>query len=215
MTRMNAWEQCEEHAVIRLLALRLLLERSEHAVAKGSRTSEDSVHVEGGRPSGWPPAPAVPSEAFRQAEKSLRDLHAVRDRESGLTPTPRESRRIAELLEFLDRDEEARRWWEIAALRGDRDARDYLDILDAEGEGKPSSCPDRPGEEFRYPEEFPSTLDFSGHESIGSRMRADRHDPASGDAGLCMPEQRQSRSLAREAEQFLTHPDRLTDGRRC
>ncbi|MFE9525152.1 hypothetical protein [Streptomyces sp. NPDC006631] len=47
-------------------------------------------------------------------------------------PDPRQLRRIAELMEIVRGDAEAREWWERAAEAGDSDAKDYLRVLDDE-----------------------------------------------------------------------------------
>ncbi|GHB51867.1 hypothetical protein GCM10010331_44260 [Streptomyces xanthochromogenes] len=45
---------------------------------------------------------------------------------------PSQLRRIAELMELLHSDEIAKPWWQRAAEAGNRDASDYLDVLESE-----------------------------------------------------------------------------------
>ncbi|WP_329163127.1 hypothetical protein OHA63_37915 [Streptomyces anulatus] len=136
MTYLSAWtHQPEERGAIRLLALWLLLEGSEQAFSKGSRINEGSVQAEGGQPSGWPPAPPCLEDGDGNHRIGVvRELRNLLKKEIDDSATPQETRRVAEILELLGRDNVARSWWEKAAIKGDEDAQDYLHILDAERE---------------------------------------------------------------------------------
>ncbi|MBH5338812.1 hypothetical protein IHE55_30185 [Streptomyces pactum] len=208
MTYLSAWtHQPEERGAIRLLALWLLLEGSEQAFSKGSRIGEDSVQAEGGQPSGWPPAPALCLENVG----AVRELRILLKKEIDDSATSQETRRVAEILEFLDRDDVARSWWEKAALKGDEDARDYLRILDAEREENLSACCGR-GKEHAE-ESFRSFVSGFVCRSAGTRVAADRVDWALGEAGVDLSEATQA--LVREIEVFLAHLDHTTGGPRC
>lgn len=122
MTHLSAWtHHPEERGAIRLLALWLLLEGSEQAVSKGSRIGENPVQAEGGQPSGWPPAPAPCPESPGSGNRRLgvrRELHSLLRKEIDDSATSQDTRRVAEILEFLDRDDEARSWWEKSSSQG-------------------------------------------------------------------------------------------------
>jgi hypothetical protein len=137
-----------------------------------------------------------------------RELHSLLKKEIDDSATPQETRRVAEILEFLDRDDEARSWWEKAAFKGDQDALDYLHVLDAEGEEKLSACCGR--EREPVDEAFRS---FVSAFACPPLLIADRLDSALGEAGVRMPEG--SQNLVREIEDFLTHLDHTTGGPRC
>ncbi|GFN01399.1 hypothetical protein [Streptomyces fulvorobeus] len=211
MTHLSAWtHHPEERGAIRLLALWLLLDGSEQAVSKGSRIGENPVQAEGGQPSGWPPAPATCPETPGIGNHRLgvrRELHSLLKKEIDDSATPQETRRVAEILEFLDRDDEARSWWKKAALKGDQDALDYLHVLDAEKEENLSACSlggEQADEAFRS---------FVSAFACPPLLIADRLDSALGEAGVRMPEG--SQNLVREIEDFLTHLDHTTGGPRC
>ncbi|MEU2481924.1 hypothetical protein ABZ571_30130 [Streptomyces sp. NPDC013130] len=214
MTYLSAWtHQPEERGAIRLLALWLLLEGSEQAVSRSSRIAEDSVQAEGGQPSGWPPAPAPCLEIVDGNHRIgvFPELRTLLKKEIDDSATPQEARRVAEILEFLNRDDVARCWWEKAALKGDEDARDYLHILDAEREEKLSACC---GCEKEHAEESLQSFvsDFVCR-SAGARVAVDRVHWALGEAGVDLSEATQA--LAREIEDFLAHLDHTTGGPRC
>ncbi|WP_159103620.1 hypothetical protein [Streptomyces sp. CS149] len=214
MTYLSAWtQQPEERGAIRLLALWLLLEGSEQAFSKGSRIGEDSVQAEGGQPSGWPPAPAPCLEIVDGNHRigAVRELRTLLKKEVDDSATPQETRRVAEILEFLNRDDVARSWWEKAALKGDEDAQDYLHILDAEREGKLSACC---GCEKEHAEEsFQSFVSDFVCRSAGARVAVDRVHWALGEAGVDLSEATQA--LVREIEDFLAHLDHTSGGPRC
>ncbi|WP_143079203.1 hypothetical protein [Streptomyces monashensis] len=215
MTYLSAWtRQPEERGTIRLLALWLLLEGSEQAFSKGSRIGEDPVQAEGGQPAGWPPAPAPCLEDHGNGNHRIgvvRELRTLLKKEVDDSATPQETRRVAEILEFLDRDNVARSWWERAALKGDEDARDYLHILDAESEEELSACCGH-GKEHTE-EAFRSFVSGFACRSAGIRVAADRVDWALGEAGVGLSEATQA--LVREIEDFLAHLDHTTGGPRC
>ncbi|MFF8445886.1 hypothetical protein ACF07U_34060 [Streptomyces californicus] len=213
MTYLSAWtHQPEERGAIRLLALWLLLEGSEQAFSKGSRINEDSVQAEGGQPSGWPPAPAPCLEIVDGNHRigAVRELRTLLKKEVDDSATPQETRRVAEILEFLNRDDVTRSWWEKAALKGDEDAQDYLHILDAEREEKLSACC---GCEKEHAEEsFQSFVSDFVCRSAGARVAVDRVHWA-GEAGVDLSEATQA--LVREIEDLLAHLDHTTGGPRC
>ncbi|MFD4559635.1 hypothetical protein ACFWP5_35840 [Streptomyces sp. NPDC058469] len=214
MTYLSAWtHQPEERGAIRLLALWLLLEGSEQAFSRSSRIGEDSVQAEGGQPSGWPPAPAPCLEIVDGNHRIsvFPELRTLLKKEIDDSATPQETRRVAEILEFLDRDDVARNWWEKAAFKGDEDARDYLRVLDAEREGNLSACCGQ-GKEHAE-ESFRSFVSGFACRSAGIRVAADRVDWALGKAGVGLSEATQA--LVREIEDFLAHLDHTTGGPRC
>lgn len=215
MTNLSAWTyQPEERGNIRLLALWLLLEGSEQTVSKGPRISEDSAQAEGGRPSGRPPAPAACPENTRDGNhqtRMWRELRTLLKKEVCDSATPRETRRVAEILEFLDRDDEARSWWEKAALKGDEDAQDYLHVLDSEREKKLSACCDQEGKGTG--EAFRSFMSGFACQPFTAHVIADRVDSALGEVGVRLS--KDSQTLVQEIEAFLTHLDHTTGGPRC
>ncbi|MFI5635384.1 hypothetical protein OIE61_44455 [Streptomyces sp. NBC_01762] len=215
MTYLSAWtHQPEERGTIRLLALWLLLEGSEQALSKDSRIGENPVQAEGGQPSGWPPAPAPCLENLGNGNHRIgvvRELRTLLKKEIDDSAAPQETRRVAEILELLDRDHEARTWWERAALKGDEDARDYLHILETEREEEVSACHGR--ERERTEEAFKTFVSAFVCQSAGIRVVADRVDSALGEAGVGLSEATQA--LVREIEDFLTHLDHTTGGPRC
>lgn len=217
MTYLSTWtHQPEERGTIRLLALWLLLEGSEHAISKSHRIGEDSVQAEGGQPTGWPPAPAPCLEYLGTETRRagvIRELRTLLKKEVDDSATPQETRRVAEILEFLDRDSEARSWWEKAALKGDEDARDYLDILDAEREEKLSACQEGKEREERIAEAFTVFVSGFACPPIDIHVVKDRVVSALGEAGVELSEGTQT--LVREIEDFLAHLDHTTGGPRC
>ncbi|MFI9262180.1 hypothetical protein ACIGT4_31435 [Streptomyces sioyaensis] len=217
MTHLSTWtHQPEERGAIRLLALWLLLEGSEQAVSASPRIAEDSVQAEGGQLTGWPPAPAPCLEYLGNGNHRIgviRELRTLLKKEVDDSATPRETRRVAEILEFLDRDSEARSWWEKAALKGDEDAQDYLAVLDAEREEGLSVCREEKEREQGIAEAF--TLFVSGFacRSMDMHVVKDRVVSALGKAGV-EPSQG-TQTLVREIEDFLAHLDHTTGGPRC
>ncbi|MCH0573070.1 hypothetical protein I3F60_28145 [Streptomyces sp. MUM 136J] len=216
MTYLSTWtQQPEERGAIRLLALWLLLEGFEQAVSKSPRIGEDSVQAEGGQLTGWPPPPAPCLQYLGNGNHRIgvmRDLHLLLKKEISDSATPQETRRVAEILEFLDREDEARNWWEKAALKGDEDARDYLQILDAEREEQVSAC-QKEEREAHVGEAFTAFVSSFACPTIGTRAAADRVSSALDKAGVELPQGTQS--LAREIEEFLAHLDHMTGGPRC
>lgn len=196
---------------IRLLAGWVLLVRSEQALSKGSRTPEDSVQAEGGQLAGWPPAPApCPDTDEETAAKS--ELVLLLARECEQKSTPQETRRIAELLEYLDRPEDAVSWWQWAAARGDEDAQDYLDILHAdmqEAEDVPAGFPASPphGRDNAAMLAWKAAGLAAGSETFTAVQLA-LSAAASPDVS------EEAKRLVKEIEEYLQHPDRMTDGRR-
>jgi hypothetical protein len=63
------------------------------------------------------------------ATAELRHLMWLHAAAAGTEGDAARNRRIAELFELLDLDEIALHWWSRAALLGDRDAADYLEVL--------------------------------------------------------------------------------------
>ncbi|MEU8735272.1 hypothetical protein AB0C68_38645 [Streptomyces tendae] len=214
-----SWRQpSEEHGPIRLLALWLLLEASEQAVSKGPRIGEDPVQAEGGQPAGWPPAPAPcpnPDTDGHHRTQAIRELCTLLKKEIHDSATPRQTRRIAEILELLDRESMALAWWGRAARRGDKDAQDYLEILYAESEEKLPACREWTEREYEYftARSFTSLVSDLACPSIDPRATTGQVEPEPGETGLDLAEGTQA--LVREIESFLAHLDHTTDGPRC
>ncbi|WP_116210279.1 hypothetical protein [Streptomyces olivoreticuli] len=100
------------------------------------RPAEDDQSERAGRhqaagPPGAVPAGAGTAEHLRHATAAISELVDLLGVEEGLTGA--QARRAAELLELMDADEEAVRWWKLAAELGDADAVDYLALLEEEG----------------------------------------------------------------------------------
>ncbi|MEU4740588.1 hypothetical protein AB0G02_08975 [Actinosynnema sp. NPDC023658] len=88
-----------------------VLPDSQCAVGRASAPSEIDSYVDG------------------EKDQVLRELDMWRSR--AVEGEAWSCRRTAELLEVLDRDEEAIKWWRLAANSGDLDAQDYVkEILD-------------------------------------------------------------------------------------
>ncbi|MFF8572736.1 hypothetical protein ACF07F_25020 [Streptomyces sp. NPDC015237] len=212
-----SWRQpSEEHGPIRLLALWLLLEASEQAVSKGPRIGENPVQAEGGQPAGWPPAPAPcpnPDAEGHHRTQAIRELCTLMKREIHDSATPQQTRRIAEILEFLDRETMALDWWVRAARRGDEDAQDYLEILHAESEENLPACREWKEREYFTSRSLTSLVSDLACPSIDPRAATEQVEPEPGETGLDLSEGTQS--LVREVESFLAHLDHTTDGPRC
>ncbi|MEU1660936.1 hypothetical protein ABZ527_33235 [Streptomyces griseofuscus] len=207
---MSTWDKENEQSAIRLLAVWALLERSEQALSKSSRTPEDSAQAEGGQLTGWPPAPA-PCPDDRGQTEARGELVLLLARECAHKTTAQETRRIAELLEYLDRDEQALRWWKWAAERGDEDSRDYLELLHTERQEQENSSAESPAT---------SALENSAALYVWktSGTNTGSHTFAAVQLALSAannPElSEDAKQLVREIEEYLQHPDRMTDGRR-
>ncbi|MBL3671620.1 hypothetical protein JL475_38300 [Streptomyces sp. M2CJ-2] len=206
---MSTWDKENRKNTIRLLAVWALLERSEQALTRSSRTPEDSAQAEGGQLAGWPPAPA-PCPDDREHTEAKSELVLLLARECARKTTAQETRRIAELLEYLDRDAEALNWWQWAAERGDQDARDYLEMLHTERQEQENSVADSPTSEL----EKSAAL----YVWKTSRTTAGSHTFAAIQLALSAaanPElSEDAKQLVREIKEYLQHPDRMTDGRR-
>jgi len=207
---MSTWDKENEQSAIRLLAAWVLLERSEQALSKSPRTPVDSAQAEGGQLAGWPPAPAeCPDDPEHIGAKG--ELVILLARECERKITAQETRRIAELLEYLDRDEEALTWWQWAAERGDEDAADYLEMLHVERLEK---------ENLPVESTAPSELEESAAllvwkasaTAVGSHTFAAVQLALSAATNPGLSED--AKQLVREIEEYLQHPDRMTDGRR-
>ncbi|MFD8731624.1 MULTISPECIES: hypothetical protein [unclassified Streptomyces] len=208
---MNFWDEVDEQSAIRLLAVWVLLERSEQALSKSPRTPEDSEQAEGGQLAGWPPAPA-PRPDTPENNQAKRELIVLLVREYKKNATAPETRRIAELLEYLDRPEEAFPWWERAAGRGDEDAKDYLEILRAEMQ-----------EKGKHPAGLSESLQRDGESASSFVWRACSKSPGSDaitavrvalNAASSTDVSEEAKNLVRDIEMYMRHPDRMTDGRR-
>ncbi|MEU7154588.1 hypothetical protein AB0B79_06335 [Streptomyces sp. NPDC039022] len=208
---MSAWDENDKHSAIRLLAVWVLLERSEQALSKRPWMPADSEQAEGGQLAGWPPAPApCPDDSERiEAKRELLLLLAC---ECEQKVTAQETRRIAELLEYLDRDEDALIWWQKAAARGDEDARDYLDLLYAEtleAERSATGLPEPPTLDDENAALYVWKVNgvAAGSSSFAAMQLAlsAAGNPETSDG---------AKRLVREIEEYLQHPDRMTDGRR-
>ncbi|MFE1442922.1 hypothetical protein [Streptomyces sp. NPDC058739] len=219
MNNLPTWpHQPKEHDTIRLLALWVLLEGSEQAVSKSPRIGEDSAQAEGGQLTGWPPAPApcLPySINGNHRAGAFLELRTLLKKEIDDCAKPQETRRVAEILELMDWDSEARTWWQKAAAKGDEDARDYLEILDAEQEEELSACPKEQRREA-YVTGIIASLVSDGDFAcryIDRRAAANRVESALAEAGLGLSDG--ARALIREIEDFLAHLDPTTGGPRC
>ncbi|MFC8918305.1 hypothetical protein ACFT5C_21285 [Streptomyces sp. NPDC057116] len=202
---MSIWDETNERSAIRLLAGWILLERSEQVLSKGPRTPGDPAQAEGGQSAGWPPAPALcPQHASRRQHDTIRELSRLLKWESERKATAKDTRRIAEVLEYLNRDEEALFWWKKAATRGDEDAQDYLEILNAESAGNSQMRSDLREEEdrqLRFLSLFVLDCMSARRDALAAMRIALRAAP------------KEASGLVEEIEQFLA-PDRMTDGRR-
>ncbi|HEY8983290.1 MAG TPA: hypothetical protein VIU15_27390 [Streptomyces sp.] len=202
---------------IRLLALRFLVEGAERALTRGLRTGEESVQAEGGRPSGRPPAP-VPCLEDLFGQYFVPEIHgelvALLAKDYRRSATPQETRRTAELLEFMDREKEARPWWEKAARRGDRDAQDYVEILNAEEievEWVKVSSPHSELGDMFTPVIFP----LSSHASEFKRLLSGASSCSIWHIGSLPPQlPGLEHQLVRDIEEFLAGLGPITDGRR-
>ncbi|WP_164492501.1 hypothetical protein [Streptomyces sp. CNQ-509] len=206
---MSTWDKESELSAIRLLAVWVLLERSEQALSKSPRTPEDSAQAEGGQLAGWPPAPAPSPDTGDEDTKD--ELVLLLARERAHESTAQETRRIAELLEYLNQDEEALRWWKRAAERGDEDARDYLEILHAERQEQ-----ENPPVDSSTPLELRESAALyvwkASATTAGSHTFAAVQLAVSAAADPELSED--AKQLVREVEEYSRHPDRMTDGRR-
>lgn len=228
---MSVWDRRDDRSAIRLFAVLLLLDRADQALSSTSRMAGNSPQAEGGRPAGRPPAPVpCPRPAARAKDEDLsphaagngnpvHELAFLLKREIRAEYAGADMRRIAELLELLELGERARRWWKKAALMGDEDARNYLEILETEEEAEAAGR----GTGLRS-----STAD----PSAGSRLRADWASLLSAGPGpftdrppvpvAPRPVVREGREsspedtqgLMREIEEYLPRLDQAVDGGR-
>jgi hypothetical protein len=207
---MSIWDDEDVQSAIRLLAAWVLLERSEQALSKSPRTPVDSAQAEGGQLAGWPPALAeCPDGPERIGAKG--ELVILLARECEQKATAQETRRIAELMEYLDRDEEALTWWQWAAERGDEDAADYLEMLRAERLEKENPSDESPAPS--EPEENAAMLVWKASTTAtGSHTFAAVQLALSAATNPWLSED--AKQLVREIEEYLQHPDRMTDGKR-
>ncbi|MEU2269606.1 hypothetical protein ABZ568_25045 [Streptomyces olindensis] len=207
---MSTWDKEHEQSAIRLLAVWALLERSEQALSKSPRTPEDSAQAEGGQLAGWPPAPA-PCPDDREQTEAKGELVLLLARECTHKTTAQETRRIAELLEYLNREDEALCWWQWAAERGDEDAQDYLEMIHAERQEQ-----ENPPVQSPTPSELENSAALYVWKASGTN--AGSHTFAAVQLALSAaanPElSEDAKQLVREIEEYLQHPDRMTDGRR-
>jgi hypothetical protein len=220
MNNQPTWpHQPKAHGTIRLLALWVLLERSEQAEYMSPRIHEDSVHAEGGQPTGWPPAPSLHQGYLINGNHRsgvLNELLTLLKKEIDDCARPQETRRVAEILELLEWDGEARTWWLKAAARGDEDAQDYLEVLDAEHEFESLACRKEHRKEVIDPGTITSLLsdsdsDFACHHD--PRQAAQHVEAVLAEAGINLS--RDTQALIREIEDFLAHLDPTTGGPRC
>lgn len=216
MNYLPTWpHQPKEYGTIRLLALWVLLDRSEQAVSKSPRIGEDSFQAEGGQPTGWPPAPAacLPYIVIDGNHRvgALNELRTLLKKELHDCARPQETRRVAEILELMEWDVEARTWWQKAADKGDEDAQDYLEVLNAERKDELLACQGEKRKGY-----FVGTITSLMSESdfACSRKAADRVESALAEAGLNLPDGK-AQALIREIEDFLAHLDPTTGGPRC
>ncbi|MFE1518279.1 hypothetical protein ACFW9I_15835 [[Kitasatospora] papulosa] len=209
---MNFWDEVDEQGAIRLLAAWVLLERSEQALSKSSRTPEDSVQAEGGQLAGWPPAPALPCPETPEQTEAKCDLVLLLARECEQKTTAQETRRIAELLEYLDCPGDAFSWWKLAARRGDEDARDYVEILHADAQEKERTPTGLSASSGRDEESASLFVSRACSMSPGSDAFAAVRLALNAASSKGVSEE--AKKLVRDIESYMRHPDRMTDGRR-
>ncbi|MFB6674473.1 hypothetical protein ACFCWG_19120 [Streptomyces sp. NPDC056390] len=115
----------------------------------------------------------------------------------------------------MDWDSEARTWWHKAAAKGDEDARDYLEILEAEQREPLPACSEGNRRGTYIAGTITSLLsdDDFAYRYIDPREAAGKVEFAFAEAGRDLPAGTQA--LIREIEDFLTHLDPTTGGPRC
>ncbi|MGW5346052.1 hypothetical protein [Streptomyces sp. NPDC004050] len=199
-----------ERTAMRLLAVWLLLERSEQALSKSPRTAGDSASVEGGQLAGWPPAPH-PCPESRQQSTPLRELAVLLVREFNGKADASDTRRIAELLEFHGKDDWAVSWWERAAAKGDADAQDYLEVLRDDAEGTHLLLVNPP-ETSRLSEDAAQFVWEASGMTAGTDTATAMQLALK--AAACPHPGKDADRLVGEIEEYLRDPDRMTDGRR-
>lgn len=188
-----------------VLATLVLLELFNQALRGERRLGEVLDHAEGGRPSGRPPA-GVPKSAVacwvktrnRIPCQALEEFSLLvhKCRESALTSS--DERRVAELLEVMSFPDVARLWWEKAAMSGDEDARDYLEVL---------------REEQMHFEQLAEVRARIAALRCQIRELEESREGFRGKLGKHFRESELDRFFA-EIEQFLANPDQVADGGR-
>jgi DNA-binding PadR family transcriptional regulator len=99
------------------------MEITDEGRAALARYQEERDTLDGIVAASSPDSSAVPVNVVRDELHELLELRS---------PKPAELRRTAEVVEALFGDAEARVWWQRAALAGDRDALDYIRVMDEE-----------------------------------------------------------------------------------
>ena len=125
------------------LSLDDLVARNTASIRSAVRWPAEHANAEGRR------AAAAGELAARQLQRvderiiatsELRHLLWLQAAAAGTDGDAVRNRRIAELFELLDLDEVALHWWSRAALLGDRDAADYLEVLREDQDTADEEC---------------------------------------------------------------------------
>ncbi|WP_159042494.1 MULTISPECIES: hypothetical protein [unclassified Streptomyces] len=168
---------------------------------------ENSAPRQGGRPSGRPPAGG--SGVFTSTEiRALDELSVLISRTvSGAQSealfealNPAEMRRCAELFELLEHEELSYHWWSKAALAGDQDAKEYLEVLIEEREEVVEVC----AENLSFPRSFEALKNVALY-AVGRK----------GESGTCNHiSSKDVDRLVQEIEENLKNPGQVVDGGR-
>lgn len=204
---MSSWMFDEEREAFARL---VLLELFDQALCEETRLGQvsDLLVNQGGRPSGRPPAGAC--LATEEHAIHVRDLILNRRHRDRLVEllklfnkdlkdeiVPAEIRRVAEIIESFGDLRGSYRWWQRAAISGDEDAKDYLEILEEDLEV--SDVPDEEGKSRTLFREQFTLRQVTTLRRLYSRE--------------CVSE-KELNDLFGEIEQFLSNPDQVADGGR-
>ncbi len=221
--------RADTYQEFRRFAVLLLTDRAHQALHAGPRMSGDPAQAEGGQLIGWPPAPAghtvpdsTPATDLGPADpgdrrNALHTLASLLLKVASYSATPADVREIAELWEYLDRDDEALPWWVKAAEMGDEDAQGYLEIL---LEGRQQNRED----EMVSPRAVNQGcwVDLCAPPNVIVQVDLVCALPDSPGRRPLSPQVVDIRSasveaaverMVREIETFRAHPDQMTDGR--
>ncbi|MFE2246662.1 hypothetical protein [Streptomyces lavendulae] len=180
---MNLIDREQRDELVRLVLLELWKQADDRGLG------EISAPGQGGRPSGRPPAGGSAEKSLKL--KALTELIATLNALTvSSSSCPEDLRRVAELFELLGDQPLANRWWKKAALAGDEDARDYLDVLEEEALEIEHARPVLPVGDLRR--------------NLDSRLRGLRRTLRESEIDRLM----------KEVERFLESPDQVVDGGR-
>ncbi|MFJ4321160.1 hypothetical protein ACIP46_38675 [Streptomyces lavendulae] len=181
---MNLIDREQRDELVRLVLLELFKQADDRGLGAVQAPGQ------GGRPSGRPPAGAgVTSPLERKAVTEL--LEILKSVENSSGRYSEELRRGAELFELLGNQALANHWWKRAALAGDEDAMDYLEILKEEAGGL----------EVQF---LPRRRLLA--DSVRFRRRLERYRGALQGTEIDL--------LMEEIEEYLASPDQVVDGGR-